>query len=76
MCTLCLREERKKKMKPTCHFFSDSNSIVEWRAEYWDASTKLKWRFKEMEGTRNRFLQPPPHGILRVGRRRKKKAKP
>lgn len=53
-------------------FFSDSNSTVEWRAEHWDASTQLEWRFKETEGTRNRLLQPPPHGILRVGRRRKK----
>lgn len=25
-----------------------------------------------MEGARNRLLRPPPHGILRVGRRRKK----
>lgn len=28
-----------------------------------------------MEGTRNRLLQPPPHRILRVGKRRRKKAK-
>lgn len=52
-------------------FFSDSNSTVEWRAEYWGSSTQLEQRFKEMESTRNRLLQPPPHGILRVGRRRK-----
>lgn len=33
---------------------------------------QLDWRLKEIEGTRNRLLQPPPHGILRVGRRRSK----
>lgn len=45
MCTLCLREEEKKKKErkePTCHF-PDSNSTVEWRVEYWDSSTQLDW---------------------------------
>lgn len=73
--TVSKRRKERKKIKPTCHFFSDSNSTVEWRAEYWDTSTQLEWRFKEMEGTRNRLLQPPPHGILRVRKRRKKKSK-
>lgn len=69
------KRRRKEKRNPHAIFFSDSNSTVEWRAEYWDTvTTQLEWRFKEMEGSRNRLLQPPPHRILR-GRRRRRKAK-
>lgn len=74
--TVSKRRRKEKKRNPHAIFFSDSNSRVEWRAEYWGTiTTQLGWRFKEMEGTRNRLLQPPPHRILRVGRRRRKKQK-
>lgn len=73
--TVSKRRRKERKKKTHMPFFSESNSTVEWGAEYWGSSTQPEWRFKEMEGTRNSLLQPPPHGILRVGRRRTKKQK-
>ena len=75
MCTLCLRE--KKKTKPTCHHFSESNSTVEWRVK---TSTVQAARLVNGGTRRNEHCRVPdsflPAGLVVLSglRRREKTA--
>lgn len=68
--TVSKRRKRKKERNPHAFSWFKFYSRMEGRILWRKHSARLE--FKEIEGTRSSLLQPPPRGIPRVGRRRRK----
>lgn len=68
--TVSKRRKRKKERNPHAFSWFKFYSGMEGRILWCKHSARLE--FKEIEGTRSSLLQPPPRGIPRVGRRRRK----